>query len=243
MLSLVVPTYNERRSLELLLPRLEQVAQRIPLPLEVIVVDDNSPDETAAYAQSYRSEHCLIRVIRREGKFGLASAVIEGWRCARGGYLGVMDADGSHDEGLIPEMLADLQEGPMEVVIGSRYVDGGGLGDWPLSRRVTSRVAVLLGRLVCPVKDLTSGFLLLRREVLEGVSLDPIGFKIGLEVLVRGRFRTFTEVPYVFCDRKRDRSKLGPSEVFAYLIQLGRLIAYRYRHPHQRRRWQRVVKG
>jgi len=242
MLSLVLPTYNERKSLQVLLPRLAAQVERIGGPVEFLVVDDNSPDETAEFASRFEMpEPAVLRVIKREGKFGLSSAVIEGWRAARGNLLGVMDADGSHDESILPEMVNALRDGPAEVVVGSRYVPGGGMGDWPLSRRLISRVAVFMGSFICPAKDVTSGFLLFRREVLEGVSLDPIGFKIGLEVLVRGRYRTFTEVPYTFSDRKKGSSKLGSREIFAYLVQLGRLLAYRYRHPHQRRRWTRVV--
>lgn len=241
MLSLVIPTYNEKKSLQILLPRLQEIVAHLPVPVEFIVVDDNSPDGTAEFANSFPMQGGTIRVVKRPGKLGLASAVIEGWRSSRGSILGVIDADGSHDEAVIPEMVDALVEGPAEVAVGSRYIPGGGMGDWPLSRQIISRVAVWLGSFLCPAKDVTSGFLLFRREVLEGVSLDPIGFKIGLEVMVRGRYRTFTEVPYVFCDRKKGSSKLGLREVAAYLVQLGRLISYRYRHPHQRRRWTRVV--
>lgn len=238
MLSLVIPTYNEKASLEVLFPRLDRVALGMSEPLEVLVVDDNSPDGTADWATAYQPESSMrVLVIRRAGKFGLASAVIEGWRAARGEWLGVMDADGSHDEGILPTMLELLLSTPVEVAVGSRYIDGGGMGDWPLFRQLISRVAVVLGSLVCPVRDVTSGYLLFRREVLEGVSLDPIGFKIGLEVLVRGRYRHFSEVPYVFSDRKKGRSKLGSREVIAYLVQLSRLVVHRLRHPQPRRRW------
>jgi dolichol-phosphate mannosyltransferase len=241
MLSLVVPTYNERKSLEELLPRLDRVASQLSQHLEVIVVDDNSPDGTAELAWAYRPESKMsVIVVQRPGKFGLASAVIEGWRAARGEFLGVMDADGSHDETILPAMLEALVATPAEVSVGSRYVSGGGMGDWPLFRQLISRVACVLGGFLCPARDVTSGYVLFRRSVLEGVSLDPIGFKIGLEVMVRGRYRTFVEVPYVFTDRKKGRSKLGAREVIAYLVQLGRLLAYRYRHPHQRRRWEGV---
>ena len=239
MLSLVVPTYNERKSLEELLPRMDKVATGLSDHLELIVVDDNSPDGTADYASAYKPESKMtILVVKRAGKFGLASAVIEGWRAARGEFLGVMDADGSHDETIIPRMVEVLSGGHAEVAVGSRYVPGGGMGDWPLFRQIISRVACVLGGLLCPAKDVTSGFLIFGRDVLEGVSLDPIGFKIGLEVMVRGRYRTFTEVPYTFTDRKKGRSKLGSREVMAYLVQLSRLLAYRFRHPHQRRRWE-----
>lgn len=241
MLSLVVPTYNERKSLEELLPRLDKVAASVTQHVELIVVDDNSPDGTAEYAENFQPESKMtVLVVKRAGKFGLASAVIEGWRAARGELLGVMDADGSHDETIIPNMLEALLTTPAEVAVGSRYVAGGGMGDWPLVRQIISRVACALGGFLCPAKDVTSGFIMFRREVLEGVSLDPIGFKIGLEVMVRGRYRVFTEVPYVFTDRKKGRSKLSSREVIAYLVQLGRLFMYRYRHPQQRRRWEGV---
>lgn len=242
MLSLVIPTYNEKKSLEALLPRLDRIAAQLDEPLQLVVVDDNSPDGTADYANSFQPESDMtVLVVKRPGKFGLASAVIEGWRASRGELLGVMDADGSHDETILPAMLWSLRESPAEVVVGSRYIPGGGMGDWPLFRQLISRAAVLLGSFLCPAKDVTSGFLVFRREVLEGVSLDPIGFKIGLEVMVRGRYRTFTEIPYVFTDRKKGRSKLGAREVMAYLVQLGRLVVYRYRHPQQRRRWEGVA--
>ena len=94
------------------------------------------------------------------------------------------------------------------------------MGNWPLYRQLISRVAVILGSVICPVKDVTSGFFVMRRSVIEGVQLNPIGFKIALEVLVRGRYRNFTEVPYVFQDRAVGKSKLTHKEVMNYLIQL-----------------------
>lgn len=241
MLSLVVPTYNERASLEVLLPRIDSVVRTLPIPLQLVVVDDNSPDGTAEFAASYQATgDWYITVVKRAGKLGLASAVIEGWRASRGELLGVMDADGSHDERILPEMVLSLKDGPCELAVGSRYIPGGGMGDWTLVRKLISRVAVILGSIICPAKDVTSGYLVFHRQVLEGVSLDPIGFKIGLEVMVRGRYKTYTEIPYVFSDRKAGSSKLGSREVMAYLLQLARLLTYRYRHPLRRRRWERA---
>jgi dolichol-phosphate mannosyltransferase len=242
MLSLVIPTYNEKKSLQVFLPRLKDIVSKMSVPVEFIVVDDNSPDGTADFVAQFEMEQpATIRVVKRAGKFGVASAVIEGWRSARGELLGVMDADGSHDESVLPEMTEALMDGPAEVAVGSRYITGGGLGDWPLERKLLSGLAVLMGKILCPAKDVTSGYLLFRREVLEGVSLDPVGSKIGLEVMVRGRYRTFTEIPYIFRDPKRKHRTLRAGDIAAYLVQLGRLLVYRYRHPHQRRRWTRVV--
>ncbi len=242
VLSLVIPTYNEKRALQALLPKLRGVSRRLRTPVEFIVVDDNSPDGTADFAQNFPTDRPdEIRVVKRPGKFGQASAVIEGWRSARGSILGVMDADGAHDEGALPELLDAILEGPAEVEIGSRFMRGGGLGDWAMGRKAVSVAAVLLAQFICPARDATSGYLLFRREVLEGVSMDPTGFRIGLEVMVRGRYQTFTEVPYVHKGRTSGGGRLDPGEVLSYLYQLTSLLSYRYRHPHQRRRWTRVV--
>jgi dolichol-phosphate mannosyltransferase len=242
VLSLVIPTYNEKRALQALLPKLASVAKRLSTPVEFIVVDDNSPDGSADYAQSFCTETpATIRVVKRAGKFGQASAVIEGWRSARGNILGVMDADGAHDESVLPELLEAVVGGPAEIAVGSRFVKGGGAGDWSVPRKLLSYGAVFLAQFICPARDATSGYLLFRREILEGVSMDPTGFRIGLEVMVRGRYRTFTEVPYVSKARTKGGGKVDPGEIFSYLYQLTSLFSYRYRHPHQRRRWTRVV--
>lgn len=222
LLSLVIPTYNESRGLESLVGQIFAALERNALPAEVIVVDDNSPDGTGELAEELARRHPL-KVVHRSGKLGLSSAVLDGWAVAEGRVLGVMDADLSHDPEILPDMLASITEGGAEVAVGSRYIPGGGLGNWPWFRRVTSKTAVLMGRPICPVHDVTSGYLMFRRSVIQGVQLDPIGFKIGLEVLVRGRYRTFTEVPYTFTDRAAGKSKFGLHEIRNYLVQLIRL--------------------
>ncbi len=222
LLSLVIPTYNESRGLESLIGRIFAALERNALSAEVIVVDDNSPDGTGELAEELARRHPL-KVVHRSGKLGLSSAVLDGWAVAEGRVLGVMDADLSHDPEILPDMLASITEGGAEVAVGSRYIPGGGLGNWPWFRRVTSKTAVLMGRPICPVHDVTSGYLMFRRSVIQGVQLDPIGFKIGLEVLVRGRYRTFTEVPYTFTDRAAGKSKFGLHEIRNYLVQLIRL--------------------
>ncbi len=163
-----------------------------------------------------------MRVVRRAGKAGLASAVVAGFAAAKGDTLVVMDADLSHPPELVPRLLAAI-EGGADLAIGSRYVKGGGAMDWPLRRRVVSRVACLMGNVLVPVRDSTSGFFALRRSVIEGVKLNPIGFKIGFEVMARGRYRRAIEVPYVFRDREHGESKFGQREIGQYLIQLGQV--------------------
>jgi dolichol-phosphate mannosyltransferase len=136
-----------------------------------------------------------------------------------------MDADFSHDVNALPKMVQALESGVYGLAIGSRYVPGGGIANWPKRRIIVSRVACWLARPLTNVKDVTSGFLLVRRDALAGVVLDPIGFKIGLEVIAKAHYGKAIEVPYVFTDRVAGESKLNEREIFNYLKQLGRLYS------------------
>ncbi len=188
---------------------------------ELIIVDDGSPDGTADLAESYADVH-PVRVVRRPGKAGLASAVLAGFAEARGDILVVMDADLSHPPEAVPRLASAIEDGA-DLAVGSRYVKGGGTADWPLGRRVVSRAACLMGNVLVPIRDCTSGFFAIRKSALEGVSLNPIGFKIGFEVMARGRYRKAVEIPYVFRDRELGKSKFGRREVTQYLVQLGQV--------------------
>lgn len=219
MLSVVVPTYNEAGSVTGLAERLH--AALAGREWELVIVDDGSPDGTADIAQAL-SPRIPVKVVRRAGKAGLASAVVAGFAAASGDILVVMDADLSHPPEVVPA-LANAVEHGADLAVGSRYVDGGGVEDWPLKRRIVSRVACLMGNLLVPVRDATSGFFALRRSVIDGVTLNPIGFKIGFEVLARGRYRTVIEVPYTFRDRELGASKFGRREIAQYVVQLGQV--------------------
>ena len=139
--------------------------------------------------------------------------------------LGAMDADFSHDVNALPKMVQALESGVYGLAIGSRYVPGGGIANWPKRRIIASRVACWLARPLTNVKDVTSGFFLVRREALSGVTLDPIGFKIGLEVIAKAHYGKAIEVPYVFTDRVAGESKLNEREILNYLKQLGKLYS------------------
>ena len=188
---------------------------------ELIIVDDGSPDGTADLAESYADVH-PVRVVRRPRKAGLASAVLAGFAQARGDALVVMDADLSHPPETVPRLVRAIEEGA-DLAVGSRYVPGGGTEDWPLRRRVVSRAACLLGNVLVPIRDCTSGFFAIRRSALDGVALNPIGFKIGFEVMARARYRKSVEIPYVFRDRELGKSKFGRREIGQYLVQLGQV--------------------
>ena len=216
MISVVVPTYNEAASLPELVSRLSLALQG--REWEAVVVDDGSPDGTADIAEGL-APALPVRVVRRPGKLGLASAVVDGFAAARGDTLVVMDADLSHPPEVVLRLVDAIAAGA-DIAVGSRYVEGGGIVDWPLRRRVISRVACLMGNALVPVRDATSGFLAMRRSVVEGVRLDPIGFKIGFEIIARGHYTRVVEVPYTFRDRRAGSSKFGSREVWLYGAQL-----------------------
>ncbi|HEY1869036.1 MAG TPA: polyprenol monophosphomannose synthase [Candidatus Cybelea sp.] len=226
--SIIIPTYNEAGGIEDLLRAVDGVFRANGLDGEIVVVDDNSPDGTGAIVDRL-TQTLPVRCLHRPGKLGLSSGVIDGWNAARkeSVALGAMDADFSHDVNAVPKMVAALESGLYGLAVGSRYVAGGGIANWPKRRIVTSRVACWLARPLTKVKDVTSGFILVRRDALEGVRLDPIGFKIGLEVIVKGRYGDVIEIPYVFKDRTVGESKLNQKEILNYLKQLGKLYAAR----------------
>jgi len=219
MLSVVVPTYNEAGSVTGLAERLH--AALGDREWELVIVDDGSPDGTADVAEAL-APRIPVKVVRRAGKAGLASAVVAGFAAARGDIMVVMDADLSHPPEVVPALVNAVEHGA-DLAVGSRYVTGGGVMDWPLQRRVVSRVACLMGNLLVPVRDATSGFFALRRSVIDGVALNPIGFKIGFEVIARGRHKKVVEVPYTFRDRELGASKFGRREIAQYVVQLGQV--------------------
>ncbi|MFV2041072.1 MAG: polyprenol monophosphomannose synthase [Candidatus Hydrothermarchaeales archaeon] len=221
-ISIVVPTYNEADNVEALISGVFGLG----LDLELIIVDDASPDGTGKIADRLCGKYPNLRVIHRSER-GLASAVVEGFKAAEGRILGVMDADFSHPLDAVPRVIAPIAEGSADVAIGSRYIPGGEIQGWNLVRKITSRGAVLLARPLTPVKDPVSGFIFLNRAVLDGATLSPAGYKIGLEILVKGRYRRAVEIPYTFKNRDTGKSKLNIREYWNYIIHLTRLYRYR----------------
>jgi len=229
MISVIIPTYNERQNATGLIGRLCEVFAAASISdFEILVMDDDSPDGTAAAVNALGNPRA--RAVNRKGRpRGLSYAVIDGFKEAQGDILGVMDADWSHPVETVPLLVRALEQGS-EVAVGSRYVAGGGIHNWPAHRVFISRTACRLARPVTPVKDSTSGFFFLRKRVLENVDLNPLGFKIGLEVYVKARHGgKVREVPYVFTDRKVGKSKFGPYIIGCYLKQVLLLMKNRSR--------------
>lgn len=234
MISIIVPCYNEAESLPLLADAVFKVLKESGIDGEMVVVDDNSPDGTGAIAEELKGRY-NVKVVHREGKAGLSSAVVAGFAAASGGIIGVMDADLSHDPAIIPRLVRPLEENLAQVSIGSRHVRGGGSENWPLVRRIISGTAILMGRIVTDVRDVTSGYFFFRKEILDGVEINPIGFKIGLEIFVKADYEHFIEIPFVFRDRQHGKSKLGKGEVVNYLRHLFSLWRFLSANKGKRR--------
>lgn len=238
-LALVVPTFNERERLPELVRAIFAAYDAGGVDGELVIVDDNSPDGTGDVADEL-ARSFPIRVVHRAGKLGLGTAVIEGFDAAEAEIVGVIDADLSHPPDLVPRMLRVLQQDGADIVIGSRYIPGGGTRNWEMSRVLMSRFACLLARQLTPVRDPTSGFFLMRRERARGVTISAGGFKICLELLIRSEPRLVIEVPYVFVGRTVGESKMNWKEAAGYLRQLRDLHAHR-RTRHLPRPEHRIV--
>ncbi len=230
MISIIIPTYNEKENIKKLIPRVFRVLEKAKIRGEVIIVDDNSPDGTAEEAEKLAKKF-RVRVLKRKGKLGLSSAVLDGFRIASGDILGVMDADFSHPPEKIPEMLRYIRgsrESGYNMVIGSRKVKGGSIEDWPIKRKLISKGATVLARPITRIKDPMSGFFMIKKSVLRGAGLNPRGFKIALEIAVKGRHKgRITEIPIKFRDRRYGESKLGKKEIINYLLHLMKLYKYK----------------
>lgn len=212
----MLPTYNEAANLEAFVGA---VQAEIPSSARVLIVDDNSPDGTGALADEIASRNDRVRVLHRPAKEGLGPAYIAGFRLALAegaGLIVEMDSDFSHDPRYLPSLLAGAEDA--DLVIGSRYVPGGGVGDWSFPRRVISRGGSAYARWVLGVRirDLTAGFRCFRREVLEAVGLDSVkskGYAFQVEMAYRAIQLGFkvVEIPIVFRDRQAGTSKIDRS--------------------------------
>jgi dolichol-phosphate mannosyltransferase len=224
VLSIIIPTYNEADNIYELIERVFGALSSSGISGEMIIVDDNSPDNTAEVAEKAISTY-PIKVIKRKGKLGLSSAVLDGLGVAGGDTVAVMDADLSHPPEALPQMFELIEKGDAEIVVGSRLVSGGGVSNWPWYRRFVSWSARSLSWPLTRVKDSTSGFIMFKKSIIAGINLNPIGFKIGLEILARAKYNKVAEFPIKFTDRKYGESKLSSRPILEYLKQVSILYA------------------
>jgi len=230
-LSIVIPTYNESKNIVKVLDSLG-TALRGEIDAEIIIVDDNSPDGTSKtveeYAKRSKENRCSIQVICRENKRGLSSAIVTGIERARGDAVVVMDSDLSHPPQAIPKMIEELHNSDCDIVVASRYVEGGSVSGWPFKRKLISKGATKIAQhgLGIKIKDPMSGFFAFRRHIINNIKFDAIGYKILLEILVKARGAKVMEIPYNFIDRKSGSSKLDFSVGIDYIKSVWKLYRY-----------------
>ncbi len=228
--SVVVPTLNEAQNLRLLVPRV--AAALVGRSYEIVIVDDNSQDDTRAVCADLALHYPLTLHVREHAKDGLSGAVLAGFGRARGDVLVVMDADLQHPPERLPALIEPLGRDEADFVLGSRHAPGGTIAErWGLFRRLNSRVATLLARPFAgrQTTDPMSGFFALRRTTLEGARrLTPLGYKIGLELMCKCRVRRVKEIPIHFTARQHGRSKLTLAQQFRYLEHLSRLYDFTF---------------
>ncbi len=226
--SLIVPTYNESKNLGKLVEILTQLLNDyFNENYELIIVDDDSPDLTWQVGLDLMPSYPQLRIMRRQGEKGLSTAVIRGWQASQGEILGVIDGDLQHPPETLIKMLDQMKKGA-DLVVASRHVEGGGVSDWGFMRRVLSRGAQMLGLLILPnvigrVSDPMSGYFMVRRSAIANYPMNPLGYKILIEVLGRGNIDTVAEVGYVFQERQEGESKVTWRQYVDYILHLLRL--------------------
>ena len=227
MISIIIPTYNEADNIKVIVPKLYEVLAGEDIEIEILVVDDNSPDGTANIALELAQTY-PVKVLIRKDERGLSKAVIKGFEVSEGDICVVMDADLSHPVEKLPAMIRPLLDNKCDATVGSRYITGGGCESWTPVRKMISKGAGLLAKGVTTLSDPTSGFMAIRKSVIDDKKLDPLGWKIVLETIVKTKPRVL-EIPIIFTDRKAGESKLGFKAQIDYLHHLWRL--YCYKHP------------
>jgi len=251
-LSVIIPTYNEYENI---LQLVEIIKDKLPdgLFTEIIIVDDNSPDGTgkliANYIENALTKVCsgiqqahenssnfaintresIVRLVRRENKSGLISAILQGIKSSTGKYILVMDADFSHPPETVPLLINELLRDPNSIVVASRYIRGGSIRGWPYKRLLLSRLAAKIaihGLKLCNVRDPISGFFAFPRHIIENIRFDTYGYKLLLEILVKAQGVRVKEIPYTFIDRKSGESKFDNRVMLDYLKAVWHLYRY-----------------
>ena len=222
-LSVIIPTFNELDNLDEIVKRLELILNKVSW--EVIFVDDDSPDGTASKAKEISLSDSRVRCIKRIGRRGLSSACVEGILSSSAPYVAVMDADLQHDEGILPLMLHALENEKYELAVGTRYMEGGGVGEWEESRKQTSQIATVISQKILGVSlsDPMSGFFMIKRESFDlcVYRLSNMGFKILLDIFVSSPKKlVFKEIPFQFRQRHAGESKLDQRVIWDYFLLL-----------------------
>jgi dolichol-phosphate mannosyltransferase len=229
-LSVGIPTYNEAKNIETMIIRIHESLKKHNIKEEIIVIDDSSPDGTAQLADQMAKDY-PVRVYIRTKREGPGPAILDGIRLATAPVACIMDGDLSHPPETLPEMYQLVKSGQALLVIGSRHVKGGGTSKWIWYRKFFSWGARMLGRFLTPVNDLTAGYFMFDKKILDGAQIDPIGCKVGLELMVKGNHQgKVSEFPIVFSERAAGESKMGWRETRQYLQHLVNLTLWKIAH-------------
>ncbi len=235
-LALIIPTLNEAENIRGVLDRTRAALDPVGIPYEILIVDDDSRDGTGDIVSAIALEDPRVRLVVRKGAKGVAGATLLGWENTSASIVGEMDADLQHPPELLPTLVSAILEGH-DVAIGSRYASGGSLGNWNLPRKLLSNaalwVAMPVQRKQIRAKDPTAGYFLVRRECIDQIQFQRTGFKLLLDVLVRGRVRSIKEIPYTFESRHLGESKANFKVACEYAGLLVKLYWERF-GPHWR---------
>lgn len=227
-LSIIIPTFNERNNVRALVTKIANLLHQEACSYEIVFVDD-SLDDTPLFLEQLSQEYKEVKYIHRSSERGLASAVVKGFSHSEGSHIIVMDADLQHPPELLPLIVKRLTTA--DLVIPSRFVPGGSDGGLNLFRKLVSGIArgigyICIKKLRC-ISDSTSGYFAFKRSVIEQVDLNPIGWKILIEILVKGKYQTIHEIPYSFVAREAGHSKMNFTEQWNYLKHIARLMSCR----------------
>ncbi len=229
IVSIILPTYKEAENIPVICEKIDFTMKRSNIDYEIIIVDDNSADGTFENVEKIKDTINVALKIRKNER-GLASAVIEGFRLVKGEYIVVMDADLSHPADKIPDMIKLITSNEADFVVGSRFVEGGSAEYFNLFRKFNAWVSKMIARPFTKVNDPMAGFFAFSRSLLVNIEeLNPLGFKIGLEVIVKTNPQNIVEIPIQFQERLYGESKLSLREQINYLIHIKRLFEYKYK--------------
>jgi dolichol-phosphate mannosyltransferase len=244
-LTVIIPTFNEEANIRNIVMAVDAVFHEHSIHGQVLVVDDNSSDATIPIVNDLKRTKENVEILVRTTDHGLSQSVADGFLHASSEIFIVIDADFSHPPVLIPRIYEEIRNGN-DIVIGSRYMEGGGIKKWPLKRRFISLGATCLGRLLFPtITDPVSGFFAIRKDVVANASLKPRGYKILLEVLGKGAWHNSVEIPFEFVDREIGSSKLKIKTILEYAQQILDILIFSlfHRGNSSAREWKRVLFG
>jgi len=245
-ISIIIPTYNESQNI---INILKSIGSNLPKDIltQAIIVDDNSPDGTGKIVEDYlrnlkKKADYTIEIIHRKAKAGLGSAILSGIKQAKGDTIVVMDSDFSHPPQIIPKLIESVKKYQYDIAVASRYIKGGNIKGWTLKRKIMSKFATMIAKkgLGIDAKDPMSGFFAFKKNIIKELNIDAIGYKILLEILVKTKNVTITEIPYTFQDRELGSSKLNFKTILDYYKSVWKL--YRYGKPLEKQEKRSSVK-